>query len=408
MIETSENIKDIYMVVTPLFPSNENWRGPFVLDQVKAIRRHSDYEIIVMKPSNSCREYTIDKVKVYEFVAYDLPSNLFNGVLNPINARLFIKRLYQLGIQLNRVRYVHCHVAMHVAYGLALKDRYPDIKVMLQHHDLDPYNLRTGTLLRYNRFNIRYRAKKALNLYKKVDLHICISENCKKYLISFPKCQEDEQFEDYKQILSKVSDLDPLPSPPFYILYNGVDCSLFNTIGKSSHDGVFRIGCVGNFIELKDQKTLIKAFAILYKKEYDNIRLSLVGTGPQKEACLKLIETEGIQSVVELPSELPHEKLPDYYKSLDLFVLPSCFEGFGCVYTEAYACGVPFMGVFNQGASECIEPSERNKWLIEPHDYRNLAKLIEAQINQRDNQHLCKEYDIDTLIPAFLDYIKTI
>ena len=77
--------------------------------------------------------------------------------------------------------------------------------------------------------------------------------------------------------------------------------------------------------------------------------------------CEEYIKEHGLELYVEWPNEVTHEKLPDYYRSLDLFVLPSVYEGFGCVYTEAYACGVPFIGVFDQGAAEVIAPEECDK-----------------------------------------------
>ena len=88
--------------------------------------------------------------------------------------------------------------------------------------------------------------------------------------------------------------------------------------------------------------------------------------------------------------------------------LPSYFEGFGCVYTEAAASGIPFMGVFGQGAAEVLEPSEFDKWLIQPHDYKRLAKLFIQYYTERYEQKLCQEYNIDILITDFLRSLEVL
>lgn len=95
-----------------------------------------------------------------------------------------------------------------------------------------------------------------------------------------------------------------------------------------------------------------------------------------------------------------------FYNQLDLFVLPSFFEGFGCVCTEAAACGVPFMICKHQGAAEYI--IDEDKWLFEPHDYNMLAKLISNYKVARYKQVLRYSYNINDLIEKYLIYLNQI
>ena len=124
--------------------------------------------------------------------------------------------------------------------------------------------------------------------------------------------------------------------------------------------------------------------------------------------CEKYIDEHGLTKYVEWSQECVHEQLPEYYHSLDLFVLPSYFEGFGCVYTEAAACGVPFMGCVNQGYSEYIPKEDRDIWLIKPKDYIQLAKNIANYIDNRNEQKYCHPLGIDELIKEYLNYIGTL
>lgn len=402
-----------YLFVTPFFPSPNSWRGAYVLDQVKAIMRNSDYDVVVFRPGVCNDNYEIEGVKVFTYKNYSLPSNILNGIFNRYNSHQFVKRVQDVGINPMEVSFVHCHVSMSAACGLELKKLNRNIRVLLQHHDLDPFNLRSGVLFRDNRFNIRYRAKKAISLYNEVDLHICISDACRNCLTLFPNPRKVEVYEDCIRSLKLCEGLPSIKPKDTYVLYNGVDCSVFNTKtdGMVRTDVFFRIGCVANFNELKDHITLIKAFEIFIKNHTipaNKIKLSLLGTGELRAMCEGYIREHGLDEYVEWPNEVAHNKLSEYYHSLNLFVLPSYFEGFGCVYAEAAACGVPYMGCTGQGYSEYIEDKESGRWLISPRDYERLAELIEDYYNNRYIQHYQYPFDINLLIKDFLKKIENL
>ena len=377
--------------------------------------RNSDYDVrVFMGSDKKDSDYEIDGIKVYRYKTRELPSNILNGFFNWHNASSFVKKVLQVGIDPLDVAFVHCHVSMRAACGLELKKLNHKIKVLLQHHDLDPFNLRSGIAMRNNRFNIRYRAKKAIALYNKVDLHICVSEACRDCLTMFPNPRPCEVYEDCIRSLKLCEGLPRITHKNTYVLYNGVDCKMFKLIDGTMQKGnnIFRIGCIANFNDLKDHITLIRAFERFLKniksrplKPKQEPCLSMMGSGETRAMCEQYIHEHGLDAYIEWPREMTHNLLPDYYHTLDLFVLPSYFEGFGCVYTEAYASGVPFMGVYHQGASELIASEERDKWLIMPHDDKKLSDLMTDYYENRSSQILMRPYDIDDLIKNYLGYL---
>lgn len=405
--------KKYYICVTPFFPSPVRWQGAYVLDQVKAIQRNSDYEVVVFKTNPlglKEDDYVMDGIKVHVIRPFLMPSYILNGLTEGLVGRSFVRKLKTLGINPNLVAFVHCHTASHGAFGFGVKKVNPEAKVMIQFHDLDPYTLRNGKWAD-KRWNVRYRARKSLCAFNRADMLISISTPVQNNLLAFPKARPQEIYPSYLQRLELLKDFPNVKPKNTYVLYNGVDTSVFNMRplqNKANDKKVFRIGCIGNFQELKDHITLIKAFHLLHKRGYRNMVLSLLGTGETKYACVKYLEEHDLMQYAEWPKEVSHEHLPEFYHSLDLFVLPSVYEGFGCVYTEAYACGVPFMGVYDQGAAEVIEPGERDKWLIKPHDYVALANSIERYYKERYEQNLCQPYDINVLINDFLKKIESI
>lgn len=406
--------KSIYLTITPFFPSQNNWRGAYVLDQVKAIKKNSLYDVIVFIPKplqKNIADYEYEGIKVYYFDSIQMPSYILNGLTNNINSYLFIRKIRSLGITIDKIDVAHGHTSQFAAYTLALKKNNSRIKTVVQHHDCDPYTIRNGMWAR-KKWNAIYRANRSIELFEKVDLHICISEIVKEFLQSFPNVSSFLYYDDYREALGVVQGVRKFKLKDVYVLYNGVDCEKFNLKGKelSSNENVERkrytIGCIANFVELKDQMTLLKALQILIEDGICDIKVIFVGSGPMLDNCKQYIVQNKLESYVEIRSEISHSQLKNYYHSLDLFVLPTYFEGFGCVCTEAAACGVPFMICKHQGAAEYISKEEEDMWTFEPHDYKTLARLIANAKSQKLKQTLVHSYDINILVTEYLKYIK--
>ncbi len=401
--------RSYYIVVTPFFPTPDSFRGPFIYDQVKAIKKlRPDYEVVVFKESRDphCREYKYGGVKVYEFYARQTPSYLFNGFFNNSNARRFLKQFGELGIDPSQVLAVHCHTSQFGAYGLALKDLDSDIKVLLQHHDKDPYTILNGKFANW-RPNVRYRARKSIGIFEKVDCHVCVSRAVEQNLLNFPGASPDETYRPYLDRLTNVSDFKTTAIKRSIVLYNGVDRSKFFAIDKPGPSDTFTVGNIANFISWKRQNELIEAFALWHMRAPEvKKRLRLVGSGPELDNCKSLADKLAISDLVSFESEVDHTRLADFYRSIDLFVLPSHFEGFGCVATEAASCGTPFIIPFHQGATEYLPQDELKYWSYPPGDVGQLAGLIAARYNDRRPQRLAVSCDINELCKDFLECLN--
>ena len=123
--------------------------------------------------------------------------------------------------------------------------------------------------------------------------------------------------------------------------------------------------------------------------------------------CKNFVHDNALDTIVEFRSEVKHELLPDFYSSLDLFCLPSYFEGFGCVFTEAYACGVPFITCEGQGMDDLVVEEERELWLCKPGDDFELSEKILRFWEKRETQHLKAPIAMNEIMPCYLDYVET-
>lgn len=402
-------MKPYYVVITPFFPAESSFRGPFIYDQVRAIQQTGRYrDVLVFKPSSLFdrrASYTFKGITVRLFPCLQMPSLILNGLTNGINGVLFRRAFRRAGFSPDQVAVAHAHTSVFAACALSLKDACPEIVTLVQHHDGDPYTIRNGRFA-FCAFNARYRARRNISLFNRVDCHVSISQFVERHLLEFPGINPLDYFGSYRNSLSLVQGLPSITPKKSLILYNGVDTAQFHPSPAPPRSGKLTIGCVGNFVDLKDQITLIKAVEQLLAREPESgVEVKLIGTGPTLEECRAHVREHHLENNVIFQPEIPHEELPGFYRSLDLFVLPSFFEGFGCVLLEAYACGVPFMTCRGQGAAEYILPEEEDKWLFPPRDHHRLATLISHFNRERCPQRLRHEYDINILIPRFLRQI---
>jgi glycosyltransferase involved in cell wall biosynthesis len=138
----------------------------------------------------------------------------------------------------------------------------------------------------------------------------------------------------------------------------GVDPAIFSPRSSRPQRDHFVIGYAGRLVEEKGLDTLIRAVVRLPRKWM----LRLLGNGPQREELRKLAGIHNIGGAVEIDPPVASGAMPDWYRSIDVLVLPSRTrpnwkEQFGRVLIEAMACGVPVVGSDSGAIPEVIGPA---------------------------------------------------
>jgi glycosyltransferase involved in cell wall biosynthesis len=95
---------------------------------------------------------------------------------------------------------------------------------------------------------------------------------------------------------------------------------------------------VGTVTEAKGIRYLIEAMPNVLQN-YPNSKLVIIGDGNLKEEMICLTRKINIVGNIIFTGALPHEQLPPYFATADVFILPSLSEGFGLVAAEAMSCG---------------------------------------------------------------------
>lgn len=102
---------------------------------------------------------------------------------------------------------------------------------------------------------------------------------------------------------------------------------------------------VGRLIKEKNGALLVRAFYSL-STQYKNIRLVIIGDGPEREVITALIHDFSLNDQVTFMGFIDeYDDLIARFKSSKIFVLPSTREGFGISALEALACGIPVVTV---------------------------------------------------------------
>lgn len=103
------------------------------------------------------------------------------------------------------------------------------------------------------------------------------------------------------------------------------------------NDSEILIGHIGRFSPAKNHKFLIEVFDIIRHKV--NAKLLLVGDGNLRQEIEKEISELGLKGNVMLAGVQTDVSI--YLQAMDVFVLPSLYEGLGIVAIEAQAAGIP-------------------------------------------------------------------
>ncbi len=166
------------------------------------------------------------------------------------------------------------------------------------------------------------------------------------------------------------------------VVLNGIDTSdcrpletrdfvLRRSLGVADTDVV--IGQVGAFVKLKRHDVLLAAFEVACQ-QLDNLRLILVGEGPERKRIEEMSRNRGLEGRVVFTGYV--ERAIDYFQQvIDINVLASVEEGLGLVLLQGSACGLPNIGADCTGIREAIRDNETG-FLFREDDVNELAARI--------------------------------
>lgn len=195
----------------------------------------------------------------------------------------------------------------------------------------------------------------------------------------------------------------------FYLENNwGVDSSIIKVIGppidnnfypKNEKHDKFVIGTLSGLGPRKRVDILIESFL---KADIENSQLLIGGTGTDYN---KLVQLSQNDERIEFLGFIPDNQVNDFYNSLDVFVFPTKFEGYGMPIVEAMACGKPVITL-----EDSIIPSiVKNKTFVTTkNNLANVLKNREYKCNIKDNLNFFREHSTEKIASKLIEVYDSI
>ena len=183
-----------------------------------------------------------------------------------------------------------------------------------------------------------------------------------------------------------------------FIFFKKKVLMIYNPIYLKKNKFIYRnrkkiILTVGRLVYEKGVHILINAFKKLQRDDY---KLIIVGDGIYKRKLEKLVISLNLQSQVSFEGWVKNPE--KFYKTAQIFVLPSFFEGFGNVLVEAMNFNTPCIATLKSGGPSEILGYGKYGLLVKKNDVQDLKNKIEHNLKnfskiKKKNKFSKKKFD---------------
>lgn len=187
------------------------------------------------------------------------------------------------------------------------------------------------------------------------------------------------------------------------IINNMVNTKLFTPPSSSRNNNPLVILTVARLSaseRYKGHDLIIRALPTVNKVVSSDLEYWIVGDGDDRTRLKNLAVEEGVYDLIDFKGRVDQEELLDSYRSCNVFAMPSYVsqrgdgswtgEGFGIVYIEASACGVPIIAC-NEGGQTDAVLDERTGLLVEPKVESVENALIELLKDKQKRESMGQE-----------------
>jgi glycosyltransferase involved in cell wall biosynthesis len=230
------------------------------------------------------------------------------------------------------------------------------------------------------------------------DKIVAVSEIVKKDILKYDGLREDKVM-----VINNGIDTDRLLS---------MDGNIIRTEFYISSD-VPVIGTIGRLTFQKGQKYLIEAVSKI-KEKFPKIMLLVVGDGPMKEELQNYAKTLGLNEHVIFTGS--RRDVPALLAAMDIFVLPSLWEGLPNALLEAMASGksiiatdiLPVREVINSEKEGILFPSRNSSAIASSIEFLLVNKTFAVIIGNNAQKRAYSDFNITTTVDKYTNLYEDI
>ena len=200
-------------------------------------------------------------------------------------------------------------------------------------------------------------------------------------VLAISSCTEKDVVEHLGISKEKVINISSDVHPRFKLdhISNSVDSDVLKKFGINKSYFLY-VGVISETDPRKNFSTLIKAYLLLPESYREKHQLVLAGHLDQdvKEKYRKIVKKLGVNdSQINFTGQVSFQDLIILFRSCELFIFPSLYEGFGLPVLEAMWSDVPVIGSNVASVKEIIVKSEA---MFDPNNAEELSNLIRKYI----------------------------
>lgn len=345
------------LTITPFYPSeSSDVNGCFVAESLAELNSRGIFSSVVGVDTIYHPRRTSNTVYPAEWVRCpQLPGNFGLASAGRFLAATLLPRIARLHRR-SPIHLIHAHSALPCGDAASFISQRLHIPFVATIHGLDVFNS-----CFQNGLAAKWRKKSSIRVYRQARKVICISQKVK---------------QSVTETMGSAIDAE--------VVYNGTDTTLFAPMrdGQPSPAANLTILVVGNLLAGKGQELVIRAVARL-QNLYPYLRCDFIGEGADHARFAALAANLGIGDRIRFLGRKSRPEVAKAMRQCTVFALPSRYEGLGCVYLEAMACGKPVMACEGQGIGEIIRHG-KNGWLIPVDGLDELTKGLQILLGDAE------------------------